>query len=69
MSRGKIEVTASISYFDFDFGNDVLAADAFCKVARATLTEPRCVDLNVKYLSPIMEEEEEVEPDHEEVSE
>lgn len=62
MTRGKIEVTASISYFDFDFGDEVMAADAFCKVARATLTEPRSVELNVKYLPP-MEEEEEQEDD------
>lgn len=65
MTRGKIEAMVSISYFDFDFGDEVQAADAFAKVARATLTEPRSVELNVKYL-PIEEEEEEQEDKEEE---
>ena len=65
MTRGKIEATVSLSYFDFDFGDEVQAADAFAKVARATLTEPRSIELNVKYL-PIDEEEKEEQEDKEE---
>lgn len=59
MIRTKSRVVVSISYFDFDFGDDLIAANAFANVARATFTDPsRGVELNVKYLSDEDEEEE-----------
>ena len=59
MIRIKTRVMVSISYFDFDFGDDIIAANAFAKVAKATITDQtRGVDLNVKYLSDEDKEEE-----------
>lgn len=52
MIRTKSRVVVSISYFDFDFGDDLIAANAFANVASATFTDQtRRVELNVKYLS------------------
>lgn len=66
MIRTKTKAVVSISYYDFDFGDDLIAADAFANVARATLTDVnRCVELNVTY-SPIegdIEEDKEEEQD------
>lgn len=62
MVRTKTRAVVSISYFEFDFGDDLIAADAFANVARATLTDQdRAVELNVKYLS-----DEDIEEDKEE---
>lgn len=62
MVRTKTKAVVSISYFEFDFGDDLIAADAFANVARATLMErERAVELNVKYLS-----DEDIEEDKEE---
>lgn len=48
----KTKAVVSISYFDFDFGDDLIAADAFANVARASIMDKnREVELNVKYLS------------------
>ena len=59
MIRSKARVVVSISYFDFDFGDDIIAANAFAKVAKATITDQtRGVELNVKYLSDEDKEEE-----------
>ena len=65
MIRTKSRVMVSISYFDFDFGDDLIAANAFANVARATLTDQsRAVELNVKYLSDgDIEEDKEEEQD------
>lgn len=62
MIRTKTKAVVSISYFEFDFGDDLIAADAFANVARATLMDQdRGVELNVKYLS-----DEDIEEDKEE---
>ena len=62
MIRTKRRVMVSISYFDFDFGDDLIAANAFANVAKATITDQgRAVELNVKYLS-----DEDIEDDKEE---
>ena len=62
MIRTKTKVMVSISYFDFDFGDDLVAANAFANVARATITKQgRAVELNVKYLP-----DEDIEDDKEE---
>lgn len=62
MIRTKTRVVVSLSYFEFDFGDDLIAADAFANVARATITDQdRGVELNVKYLS-----DEDIEEDKEE---
>lgn len=59
MIRTKSRVIVSISYFDFDFGDDLIAANAFANVARATFTDQsRGVELNVRYLSDEDKEEE-----------
>ena len=66
MIRTKGRVVVSISYFDFDFGDDLIAANAFANVARATITDQcRAVELNVKYLSDedIKEDKEEEQDD------
>lgn len=60
MIRTKTRVVVSISYFDFDFGDDLIAANAFANVARATITDQtRGIELNVKYSSDGDIEEEE----------
>ena len=62
MIRTKTRAVVSISYFEFDFGDDLIAADAFANAARATFTDQdRAVELNVKYLS-----DEDIEEDKEE---
>lgn len=59
MIRTKTRIVVSISYFDFDFGDDLIAANAFANVAKATITDQsRGVELNVKYLSDENKEEE-----------
>ena len=59
MTRTKTRVVVSISYFDFDFGDDLIAANAFANVARATIIDHlRAIELNVKYLSDDDKEEE-----------
>lgn len=59
MIRSKTRIVVSISYFDFDFGDDLIAANAFANVAKATITDQsRGVELNVKYLSDENKEEE-----------
>lgn len=59
MIRTKRRVVVSISYFDFDFGDDLIVANAFANVARATITDQcRGVQLEVKYLSDEDKEEE-----------
>lgn len=65
MIRTKRRVMVSISYFDFDFGDDLIAANAFANVARATFTDQsRGVEVNVKYLSDgDIEEDKEEEQD------
>lgn len=65
MIRTKTRVVVSISYFDFDFGDDLIAANAFANVARATIiNQCRGVELNVKYLSDEgIEEDKEEEQD------
>ena len=66
MVRTKSRAVVSISYFDFDFGDDLIAANAFANVARATIMdETRAVELNVKYLSDknIGEDKEEEQDD------
>ena len=60
MIKTKTRVVVSISYFDFDFGDDLIAANDFADVARATITDQsRAVELNVKYSSDDDKEEEE----------
>ena len=50
MIRTKRRVMVSISYFDFDFGDDLIAANAFANVARATITDQgREVELKTNY--------------------
>ena len=66
MIRTKSRVVVSISYFDFDFGDDLIAANAFADTARATITdETRGIELNVKYFSDgdIGEDKEEEQDD------
>lgn len=66
MIRAKTRVMVSISYFDFDFGDDLIAANAFANAAKATIMDQtRAVDLHVKYLSDenIEEGKEEVQDD------
>ena len=66
MVRTKTRVVVSISYFDFDFGDDLIAANAFANVARATITDQcRGVELKARYLSDgdIEEDKEEEEND------
>lgn len=59
MIRTKRRVVVSISYFDFDFGDDLIAANAFANVARAAITDQcRGVELKVRYLSDEDKEEE-----------
>lgn len=59
MIRTKTRAVVSISYFDFDFGDDLIAANAFANVAKATITDQtRGIELNVKYLSDEDKEEE-----------
>lgn len=59
MIRTKRRAVVSISYFDFDFGDDLIAANAFANVARATITDQcRGVKLKVRYLSDEDKEEE-----------
>ena len=65
MIRTKTRVVVSISYFDFDFGDDLIAANAFANVARATIeNDSRIVELNATYLS-----DENIEEDKEEEQE
>ena len=62
MIRTKRRIVVSISYFDFDFGDDLIAANDFANVARATITDQsRAVELNVNYSS-----DEDIEDDKEE---
>lgn len=65
MFRTKTRVVVSISYFDFDFGDDLIAANAFANVAKATITDQiRGIELNVKYLPDgLIEEDKEEEQD------
>ena len=65
MIRTKTRAVVSISYFEFDFGDDLIAADAFANAARATFTDQdRGVELDVKYLyDEDIEEDKEVERD------
>lgn len=59
MVRTKTKVVVSISYFDFDFGDDLIAANAFANVARATITDrSRSVMLTAGYLLDKDKEEE-----------
>lgn len=59
MIRTKRRAMVSISYFDFDFGDDVIAANVFANLARATITDQcRAVELRVWYLSDEDKEEE-----------
>ena len=59
MIRTKTRAVVTISYFDFDFGDDLIAANAFANVAKATITDHlREIELNVKYLSDDDKEEE-----------
>ena len=62
MKRIKKRAVVSISYFDFDFGDDFIIANSFASIARATITDQcRAVELIVKYLP-----EEDIEDDKEE---
>lgn len=62
MIRTKTRVIVSISYFDFDLGDDLIAANAFAKLAKATIMDQtRAVEVHVKYLS-----DENIEEDKEE---
>lgn len=65
MIKTKTRVVVSISYFDFDFGDDLIAANAFANVARATITDQcRAVELKARYLSDKnIEEDKEEEQD------
>ena len=66
MIRTKRRAVVSISYFDFDFGDDLIAANAFANVARATIeNQSRIVELKVMYLSDknIKEDKEEDQDD------
>lgn len=66
MVRTKTRAVVSISYFDFDFGDDLIAADAFATMARATIADQdRAVELNCVYLSDgdIEEDKEEEQND------
>ena len=59
MIRTKTRAVVTISYFDFDFGDDLIAANDFANVARATITnQDRIVELNVNYSSDEDKEEE-----------
>lgn len=59
MIRTKRRVVVSISYFDFDFGDDLIIANTFASAARATITDQcRAVELKVRYLSDEDKEEE-----------
>lgn len=62
MTRTKKRAVVSISYFDFDFGDDFIAANSFATIARATIKDQsRAVELNVMYSS-----DEDIEDDKEE---
>lgn len=66
MIRTKTRAVVTISYFDFDFGDDLIAANAFANVARATIeNQSRIVELKVMYLSDknIKEDKEEDQDD------
>lgn len=65
MVRTKTRAVVSISYFDFDFGDDLIAANAFANAARATITDQtRAVELKCDYLSDgDIEEDKEEEQD------
>lgn len=59
MIKTKTRAVVSISYYDFDFGDDFIAANAFANAAKATITDQtRGIELNVKYLSDEDKEEE-----------
>lgn len=63
MVRTKNRVVVSISYFDFDFGDDLIAANAFANIARATITDQcRAVELKATYVS---DKDEDIEEDDE----
>lgn len=69
MIRTKRRVVVSISYFDFDFGDDLIAANAFANVARATITDQgRAVELNVNYSSDEDIEDDKEEEQHEQTT-
>lgn len=69
MNRTKGRAVVSISYFNFDFGDDLIAADDFAKVARATITDQcREIELNVNYLSDEDIEEDKEEEQHEQTT-
>ena len=69
MIRTKTKVMVSISYFDFDFGDDLIAANYFANVARATITDQdRRVDLKVKYSSDEDIEEDKEEEQHDQTT-
>lgn len=62
MIRTKRRAVVSISYFDFDFGDDFILANSFASIARATITnQSGAVELNVNYSS-----DENIEDDKEE---
>ena len=66
MKRIKKRAVVSISFLDFDFGDDFIVANSFASIARATSTDQsREVELNVKYLSD-EDIEENIEEDKEE---
>ena len=60
MIRTKRRAMVSISYFDFDFGDDdLIAANVLANLARATITDQcRAVELKVRYLPDEDKEEE-----------
>lgn len=62
MKRIKKRAVVSISYFEFDFGEDLVGANNFAIIAAATnMDQSREVELNVKYLP-----DEDIEDDKEE---
>ena len=69
MIRTKRRVVVSISYFDFDFGDDLIAANAFAKYAKRTIMDQsRDVHLTVGYLPDGDIEEDKEEEQHDQTT-
>lgn len=69
MIRTKRRAVVSISYFDFDFGDDYIAANAFANVAKRTIMDQsRDVHLTVRYLPDGDIEEDKEEEQHDQTT-
>lgn len=69
MNKIKKRAVVSISYFEFDFGEDLIGANNFAIIARATtINQSREVELNVKYLPDVDIEDDKEEVQHDQTT-